>query len=90
MIYGAVTAMKQMGKNEPKNFAVINRSNFEVFLRHVLLVKHYRVEVYKFSAGGGGHPPHYALEVRCSPGNISSLEHLLYGEADQVASYNLK
>jgi len=88
LIYGAVTAMKQMGKNEPKNFAVINRSNFEVFLRHVLLVKHYRVEVYKFSAGGGGHPPHYALEVRCSPGNISSLEHLLYGEADQIKETN--
>jgi DNA mismatch repair protein MSH2 len=61
---------------------VINHANFESLLRHVLLVKHFRVDIFKFMAPKGGIAASYQLEVRASPGNISSIEHILYGEGE--------
>ena len=49
-IYGSVTATKTMGKTEPVTFCVANHVNFEKLLRFILLVKHMRVEIFKFSA----------------------------------------
>jgi len=81
-IYGSVTALKTMGKKTPVSFSVMNQANFESLLRHVLLVKHFRVEIFKFVAPKGGNAATYQLEVRASPGNISSIEHILYGEGE--------
>eukprot|EP00092_Neocalanus_flemingeri_P017730 GFUD01019185.1.p1 GENE.GFUD01019185.1~~GFUD01019185.1.p1 ORF type:complete len:916 (+),score=230.63 GFUD01019185.1:47-2794(+) len=81
-IYGSVTALKVMGKKTPVSFCVMNHANFESLLRHVLLVKHFRVEIFKFVAPKGGNAASYQLEVRASPGNISSIEHILYGEGE--------
>ena len=53
-IYGSVTATKVMGKVNPVNFCVLNYANFESILRFILLVKHYRVEIYKFVAAKVG------------------------------------
>jgi len=83
-IYGSVTALKTMGKKSPVSFCVMNHANFESLLRHVLLVKHFRVEIFKFVAPKGGNAASYQLEVRASPGNISSIEHILYGEGEVV------
>jgi len=79
-VYGSSTAMKTMGKSSPVNFCVVNHANFESLLRHVLLVKHLRVEIFKFCSAKGLNPASYQLEVRASPGNVGAVEHLLYGE----------
>ena len=79
-IYGSKTALKTMGKKTPVNFCVMKYANFESCLRHIVLVRHFRVEIFKFVAGRGGSAPSYALEVRASPGNIATIEHILYGE----------
>ena len=49
-VYGSVTATKTMGKTEPVSFCVMNHVNFETTLRFLLLVKHLRVEIFKFIA----------------------------------------
>lgn len=87
-IYGSVTATKTMGKTEPVTFCVANHVNFEKLLRFILLVKHMRVEIFKFSAPKGGKMACYQLEVRASPGNISAIEHILYGETDIIRDCN--
>ena len=79
-IYGSKTALKTMGKKTPVNFCVMKYANFESCLRHIVLVRHFRVEIFKFVAGRGGSTPSYSLEVRASPGNIATIEHILYGE----------
>ena len=79
-IYGSKTALKTMGKKTPVNFCVMKYANFESCLRHIVLVRHFRVEIFKFVAGRGGSAPSYSLEVRASPGNIATIEHILYGE----------
>ena len=81
-IYGSTAAMKTMGKKSPVSFCVMNYSNFESVLKHVLLVRAFRVEIFKFVAGKGGSAPSYQLEARASPGNVSSIEHILYGEGE--------
>ena len=64
LIYGSATATRNMGKRKPTrsvsdfssrcltililSFCGLNRSNFESLLRHVLLVRHYRVEVWQW------------------------------------------
>eukprot|EP00090_Calanus_glacialis_P000024 TRINITY_DN10022_c0_g1_i1.p1 TRINITY_DN10022_c0_g1~~TRINITY_DN10022_c0_g1_i1.p1 ORF type:complete len:917 (-),score=322.44 TRINITY_DN10022_c0_g1_i1:110-2860(-) len=80
--YGSVTALKTMGKKTPVSFCVMNHANFESLLKHILLVKHFRIEIFKFVAPKGGNAASYHLEVRASPGNISSIEHILYGEGE--------
>ena len=80
--YGSVTVLKTMGKKTPVSFCVMNHANFESLLKHILLVKHFRIEIFKFVAPKGGNAASYHLEVRASPGNISSIEHILYGEGE--------
>jgi len=81
-IYGSVTATKMMGKKNPVSYCYMNHNNFESLLRFLILVKHFRVEIYKFVKTG------YELEVRASPGNIAAIEHILYGESDTVKDCN--
>jgi len=81
-IYGSAKAVKTMGKKNQTNFCVMKYANFESLLRHILLVRHLRVEIYKFNAGKAGSAPSYSLEVRASPGNTAAIEHILYGEND--------
>ena len=80
--YGSSAALKSMGKKTPVSFCVMNYSNFESLLRHLLLVRAFRVEIFKFVAGKAGSAPAYHLEVRASPGNISAIEHIVYSEGE--------
>jgi len=83
-VYGSNTATKTMGgKDNPVIYSKTNQGNFESLLRYIILVKHYRVEVYKFTKNST-----YELEVRASPGNIAAVEHVLYGESDTVKDCN--
>lgn len=54
------------------------------FTIYINLIVHVRLNAF-FK---GGKPASYELEVRASPGNISSIEHILFGEGDVVRDCN--
>jgi hypothetical protein len=64
--FGSVTVMKSMGGrgSEPVPFCVMNQANFEAVLRHVLLVRHLRVNI----------PKRCALMQSCGSGSALFLE----------------
>lgn len=76
--------IKYMGLEPKLSYLVLSRGNFEKFVRELLLVKHYRVEVYvKTSASRNSD---WTLEYKGSPGNVSQFEDILFENNDIVIS----
>ncbi|XP_046399534.1 DNA mismatch repair protein Msh2 isoform X2 [Ischnura elegans] len=66
------------GNNKIESLA-LGRSHFEHFVRELLLVKQYRVEVY---SGGTKTSNDWHIEAKASPGNLSDFEDMLFNNAD--------
>lgn len=61
------------GKTE-QEYLVLNKNQFEAFIKHFLLVLHYRIEVY--SSKGGQKSNDWFLEFKGSPGNLDQFENI--------------
>lgn len=59
---------------------ILNKSHFETFIRDLLLVKQYRVEVYVNQ--GSSKNQNWILEHKGSPGNLWHFENILFGNND--------
>ncbi|CAH1176302.1 unnamed protein product [Phaedon cochleariae] len=73
------SATKYMGDHQKLAYVCLNKNQFENFLRELLLVRQYRVEVYVTSSQKNND---WQLEYKGSPGNVSQFEDILFENAN--------
>lgn len=84
-IFKTTSVCKMIGA-EPNKIegVVLNKNHFESFIRELLLVKQYRVEVYVNQ--GSAKNQDWIIEYKGSPGNLIQFEEILFGNNDIVAN----
>ncbi|XP_076178005.1 DNA mismatch repair protein Msh2-like isoform X3 [Ptiloglossa arizonensis] len=63
---------------------ILNKNHFESFIRDLLLVRQYRIEVY--TNQGTAKNQNWVLEYKGSPGNLTHFEDVLFGNNDVAVS----
>lgn len=85
-IFKSTATVKTMAPEgaPPVDYVCLNKGNFEVLLRDLLLVKNYRVEVYAKSSVN-----EFELAFKGSPGNLIQFENLLFNNTDMVVGSSI-
>lgn len=71
-----------MGEEPKLSYLVLSKSNFEKFVRELLLIKQYRVEVYVKSSQSRNND--WTLEYKGSPGDLSQFEEIIFDSNEIV------
>lgn len=81
-VFKSTANVKMMAPEDAMHleYICLNKGNFEILLRDLLLVKNYRVEVYTKKPQAS----EFVLEFKGSPGNLVQFENLLFNSTDMV------
>ncbi|KAI8121235.1 DNA mismatch repair protein spellchecker 1 [Lucilia cuprina] len=80
LVYKSTAYIRQLlaDDGQPTPYVMLSKTNFELAVRELLLVRNYRVEVYVRRSTGG----EWQLEYRGSPGNLLQFEDILFSNKE--------
>ena len=88
LIFKTTNCIKLMTSDglEPLKYVSISKPHFDTFIRELLLVRSYRVEVYssKFKSSND-----WTIEFKGSPGNLQQFENILFANSELIQSNEL-
>lgn len=85
-VFQSNAAIKTYGSGSNKLECVnLNRTNFETWVRELLLVKQYRVEVYSNESSTKGRID-WVAQYKGSPGNLTQFEDLLFSNSEVLVN----
>lgn len=81
--------MPDAGGDESKGlpYVIVSKNHFESWVRELLLVLHYRVEVYVLKDSKSAQE--WIIEYRGSPGNLAQFDDLLFSNPNNVVNSTL-